>query len=131
MKLAAMAIMLTFLSLPSAMAATPMTGFALLKLCQGNASQKAACETYLRGVSDTLDFVAGAVPASGLMEKCVPENVPTEKLRDVMTKMLRRSEIHKGAPAASLAMTAFSAAWRCNPHGPYHDAEEKLGRAIR
>ncbi len=114
-----------------AMAAPPMTGSSLLKLCEGSASQKAACESYLRGVSDTLDFVGGAVPTSGIAEKCVPEGITTAKLRSVVTKMLHRPEIHKTAPAASLAMTAFSAAWRCNPDGKYHDAEEKLGRSIR
>jgi hypothetical protein len=131
MKFAVMAIGLGLLWVSPALAEAPMTGLALQTLCEGNASQKAECETYLRGVSDTLDFVAGAVPASGLMEKCVPEGVTTVKLRSVMTKMLHRKGIHKNAPAASLAMTAFSAAWRCNPNGKYHDAEEELGRAIR
>lgn len=131
MKLAAMVIGLALLSLSPALAEASMTGLALQKLCEGNATQKVACETYLRGVSDTLDFAAEAVPASGLMEKCVPEGVTAVKLRTVMTKMLRRKGIHKNAPAASLAMTAFSAAWRCNPNGKYHDAEEELGKAIR
>ena len=131
MKIAAMVMGLALLLLAPAQAETPMTGSALLKLCEGNAAQKAACETYLHGVSDTLDFVAKAVPASGLMEKCVPEGITTGKLRSVMTKMLHRKGIHKDAPAASLAMTAFSAAWRCDPNGKYHDAEEELGRAIR
>lgn len=131
MKIAAMAMGLALLFLSPAKAEAPMTGSALLKLCEGSPSQKAACETYLQGVSDTLDFIAKAVPASGLMEKCVPEGVPTAKLRSVMTKMLHRKGIHRDAPAASLAMTAFSAAWRCNPNGQYHNAEEELGRAIR
>lgn len=131
MKIAAMAMGLALLFLSSAQAETPMTGAALLKLCEGNAVQKAACESYLRGVSDTLDFIATAVPAAGLMEKCVPDGITTGKLRSVITKMLHRKGIHKDAPAASLAMTAFSAAWRCNPNGQYHDAEEELGKAIR
>lgn len=131
MKVAATIVVLTLLSASSAKAGTPMTGVELLKICEGSPSQKAACETYLRGVSDTLDFVGGAVPSSGIMEKCVPEGVTAAKLRLVMTKMLHRKEIHKTAPAASLAMTAFSAAWRCNPDGKYRDAEEALGRAIR
>lgn len=131
MKVAAMVALLALLFLHPARADTPMTGAALLKLCEGTATQKLACESYLRGVSETLDFIAAAVPASGLMEGCVPKGTPSAKLRSVITKMLHRKEIHKDAPAASLAMTGFSAAWRCNPNGKYHDAEEALGKAIR
>ena len=103
MKVAATIVVLTLLSASSAKAGTPMTGVELLKICEGSPSQKAACETYLRGVSDTLDFVGGAVPSSGIMEKCVPEGVTAAKLRLVMTKMLHRKDIHKTAPAASLS----------------------------
>jgi hypothetical protein len=131
MKIAVTVAGLALLFLSSARAETPMTGSALLKLCEGNTAQKAACESYLHGVSDTLDFIAGAAPAAGLMEKCVPEGITMGKLRSVMTKMLHRKGIHRDAPAASLAMTAFSAAWRCNPNGQYHNAEEELGKAIR
>ena len=53
----AVVVGLALLFLSPAQAETPMTGSALLKLCEGNASQKAACESYLRGVSDTLDFL--------------------------------------------------------------------------
>jgi hypothetical protein len=76
----------------------------------GAKHQKAACESYLRGVSDTLDFIGTAVPAAGLMEKCVPDGITTGKLRSVLAKKLHRKGIHRDAPAASLAMTEFSAA---------------------
>ena len=131
MKIAATAAVLAVLILSPARAATAMTGAALLDLCEGTGTQKLACESYLRGVSDTLDFVAAAAPASGLAQGCVPQGTPAAKLRSVMVKMLHRKEIHRNAPAASLAMTGFSAAWRCNPNGKYHDAEEALGKAIR
>jgi hypothetical protein len=131
MKTMAVAAFLMALSLPAARAEPALNGFALLTLCEGSTAQKAACDAYLRGVSDTLDFIAGAVPESGLKPGCVPHGTPSAQLRSVMVKMLQRKEIHKNAPAASLAMTGFSAAWRCNPNGKYHDAEEALGKAIR
>ena len=131
MKSAAMVMGLALLFPPSTQAETPMTGAALLKLCEGNAVQKAACESDLHGVSDTPDLIATAVPAAGLMEKCVPAGITAGKFRSVITMMPHRRGIHRDAPAPSLAMTAFSAAWRCNPNGRYHDAEEELGKAIR
>ena len=130
MKIAAVALVLALVSLP-AKAGPVLTGAALLGLCEGNIAQQAQCDGYLRGVSNTLDFIGGAVPAAGVAAGCVPQGTPALKLRGVMIRMLHRPEIHKTAPAASLAMTAFSAAFRCNPNGPYHDAEERLGRAIR
>jgi hypothetical protein len=136
MKIPAMALVLAFVCLAigsrsQARAEPVLTGAALLNLCEGNLAQQAQCDGYLRGVSNTLEFIGKAVPGSGVMVGCVPVGTSALKLRSVMIKMLHRKEIHKDAAAASLAMTGFSAAWRCNPNGPYHDAEEALGRAIR
>lgn len=134
MKIAALLLTLVCLSAGTVLQAEAepvLTGSGLLNLCEGNLAQQAQCDGYLRGVSNTLEFIGKAVPGSGVMVGCVPMGTPALKLRSVMIKMLHRKEIHKDAPAASLAMTGFSAAWRCNPKGPYHDAEEALGRAIR
>jgi len=130
MKIAAVAFVLALASVP-AKAEPALTGAALLGLCEGGSIQQAQCDGYLRGVSNTLDFIGSGVPAAGIAQGCVPQDAPALKLRSIMIKMLHRPEIHKSAPAASLAMTAFSAAFRCNPSGPYRDAEERLGRAIR
>jgi hypothetical protein len=108
-----------------------LDGNTLLKQCEGSLSEKAVCDGYLQGVSDTLDFIATAIPSSGLKNHCVPVGTKPEVMRGIIIRMLRLPGGHNEVSASAIAMTAFSAAWRCNANGKYHEADEILGRAIR
>lgn len=107
-----------------------MTGRALLNVCEGGADQQAACEGYLQGVSDTLDYIGQNMPATKINQHCVPPATKPEVLRRIFVK-LGHMGLHFDQPASSLAIVAFTAVWRCGQNAEYDSAYETLGKALR
>ncbi len=108
-----------------------MDGKTLLKLCEGSDREKLECESYLAAVSDTSDYLATEVPASGLKPHCVPAGTNPAALRSIFVKLLHLSFIHKELSAPLLATAGFGAAFRCNQTGRDHEASDLIGKAIR
>jgi hypothetical protein len=107
-----------------------LNGSALLKTCEGGTNQQAACEGYLQGVSDTLDYVGQTNPAAKMNRSCVPSGTKPEFLRHIFVKYGHMG-FHNEQPAASLALVAFTAVWRCTQNDRYKDAYEILGKSLR
>lgn len=108
-----------------------MTGATLLKSCEGSATDQAACEGYLQGVSDTLDYVGETMPAANIRKRCVPPETKPEVLRRVFVK-LGHLGLHNEQRASSLAMVGFTAAWACfGENDRYKDAFVILGKELR
>jgi hypothetical protein len=88
---------------------TFQTGTSLLRLCEGNPSERIACSAYIQGVSDEWEIVR----AMSSRPPCIG-TVESHQVTDVVTNFLRPNPARRGEMGAGLVMQAITAAWRCN-----------------
>lgn len=89
-----------------------LTGNDLLSLCKSaNPAQRNYCSGYVTGALDQQRFLEAAAALAPLV--CVPQNVASGQLADVVAKHLEAQPAKRHYSAASLTIGALSDAFPC------------------
>jgi len=84
-----------------------VSGNQLMELC-GHTDIK-GCDAYLDGIADAI----AEEPAP--RRACIPRNVTTPQLRDVVLKLLHNAPERRELPAARIVVHAYGKAFPCHP----------------
>ena len=88
---------------------TFQTGDSLLRLCEGDPSQRIACSAYIQGVSDEWEIMRAIVPKPPCLAP-----VESRRATEVVLQFLRSNPSKRTEMGAGLVMQALAAAWKCN-----------------
>jgi hypothetical protein len=86
---------------------TKVDGNKLMSLCSGKS--EVGCEAYLDGVADAM------AEEPSPRRACIPRNVTTAQLHDVVLKLLHDAPEKRELPAARIVVHAYAKAFPCKP----------------
>jgi hypothetical protein len=87
---------------------TFQTGNSLLRLCEGDLSERIACSAYIQGVSDEWEVLRSAASQPPCLS-----SVESRRVTEVVVQFLRSNPSKRTEMGAGLAMQAIAAAWKC------------------